>query len=110
MAHEDDGVQALGIRLGAGALAEGPASDGGGQYYLVCEGEVMSGAATLPRRSIIHVGPGEAAPSLRAGAAGADVLVLQFARPGARPGSDPEKLAKRDPGAYMRRAEKSATV
>ena len=110
MAHEDDGVQALGIRLGAGALADGPASDGGGQYYLVCEGEVMSATTTLPRRSIIHLGPGEAAPSLRAGAAGADVLVLQFARPGARPGSDPEKLAKRDPGAYMRRPEKSGSL
>ncbi len=47
--------------------------------------------------------PSESAPELRAGAEGADLLVLQFARPSDRPGSNPAELAKRDPGAYRHR-------
>jgi len=33
--------------------------------------------------------------------------VLQFARPTARPGSDPALLAARDPNAYMQRPDGS---
>jgi len=103
MAEHDDGVAALGYRLGAGAAMTGPASDGGGQYYLVCEGEVRQDGKTLPQWSLMHVAPGEAAPVLTAGPEGADVLVLQFSRPGDRPGSNPAELAKRDPHAYRAR-------
>jgi hypothetical protein len=102
-----DGAMALGLRLGPDAVAEGPVSDAGGQYYLVCEGEARHGERHLPRRSLIHVAAGEPAPVLRAGESGADVLVLQFARPTTRPGSDPSVLAARDPGAYMKRPEGS---
>ncbi len=103
MEQQDDGVAARGFRLGPGANMQGPASDGGGQYYLVCEGEVAEGGKTLPQWSLLHVEPGEAAPLLTAGPNGADVLTLQFARPGDRPGSNPAELAKRDPGAYRAR-------
>jgi hypothetical protein len=107
MADQPDEVDAVGIRLGPGAEADGPASNGGGQYYLVCEGNVADGGKALPRRSLIHVPAGESAPRLTAGAEGADVLVLQFAKPSARPGSDPAQLAERDPNAYKARHEGS---
>ncbi len=105
MAPQDDGVFAIGLRLGPGAAAEGPTSDAGGQYYLVCDGELSRDGADLDRHSLIHVQPGEAPARLQAGPAGADVLILQFARPTARPGSDPIALAKRDPAAYMQRPD-----
>ena len=103
MDEQDDGVDALGIRLGAGALADGPASDGGGQYYVVCSGTLSQDGKTLPQWSLIHVPSGEPVPVLKAGPEGADVLVLQFSRPGDRPGSNPAELAKRDPNAYRQR-------
>ena len=107
MSGQEDGAMALGLRLGPGAEAQGPVSDAGGQYYLVCEGHVTQGDRVLPRRSLIHVPADETAPVLRAGELGADVLVLQFARPTERPGSDPSVLAARDPSAYMRRPDGS---
>ena len=103
MDEQGDGVDALGIRLGPGALADGPVSDGGGQYYLVCSGTVDQDGKTLPQWSLVHVQPGEAPPVLRAGPEDADLLLLQFARPSDRPGSNPAELAKRDPGAYRHR-------
>ncbi len=105
MATQDDGANAVGIRLGPGASAKGLESDPGGQYYLVCEGEVTQGEQHLPRRSLIHVAPGEAPPTFHAGEEGADILLVQFARPSERPGSDPQELAARDPNAYMQRPE-----
>ena len=106
MADQADGVNAIGIRLGGGAVADGVPSDGGGQYYVVCEGEVIQDGRTLPRHSVVQVGADELPPALRAGAQGADVLIVQFARPSERPGSNPQKLAARDPHAYMKRPDK----
>ncbi len=105
MAPQDDGVDALGLRLGPRARAEGPPSDAGGQYYLVCGGTLERDGEDMARHSLIHVAPGEASPVLRAGPEGADVLVLQFARPSERPGSDPMALALRDPAAYQQRPD-----
>ena len=108
-----DGLDAVGIRLGSGAEIDGPVSDAGGQYYLVCEGEVRQAVAggqegkTLTRHSLIHVPSNETSPTLRAGAAGAEILVVQFARPSERPGSNPKMLATRDPTAYMKRPDGS---
>lgn len=107
MTDQRDGAMAVGLRLGPNAEIRGPVSDGGGQYYLVCEGQVSRDEHELPRRSLVHVEAGEPAPLLRAGEDGADVLVLQFARPTARPGSDPALLAARDPNAYMQRRDGS---
>lgn len=108
MADQSDGVNALGIRLGAAAVAQGLDTDAGGQYYLVCEGQVTHNDKVLPRRSVLYAAAGETPPTLQAGADGADVLVVQFARPSSRPGSDPQMLAARDPNAYMVRPEKVA--
>ena len=107
MADQPDEVDAIGIRLGPGAEASGPISNGGGQYYLVCEGDVSDQGKALPHRSLIHVPAGEPVPFLTAGKVGADVLVLQFAKPSERPGSDPALLAMRDPNAYLARPEGS---
>ena len=103
MEEQGDGVDARGFRLGAGASMTGPASEGGGQYYLVCEGAVTHNSKVLPQWSLAHVLAGEDAPTMQAGPEGADVLVLQFCRPSERPGSNPAELAKRDPAAYRSR-------
>ncbi len=105
MPEQPDGVDAVGIRLGCGATATGPASVGGGRYYLVCRGAVAVDGKSLPERSLLHVAAEEALPMLTAGPDGADVLALQFARPSARPGSDPAERAARDPNAYTRRPD-----
>lgn len=98
-----DGVRAAGFRLGAHAHAVGPPSDAGGQYYLVCDGTLIERGRTLAGHSLIHVAPGEAAPALAAGAAGAAVLMVQFARATDRPGSDVRLLAARHPESYVTR-------
>jgi len=105
MTPQEDGVNAIGIRLGANAAVDGLLSDAGGQYYLVCSGSLIQDSKALTAESMIRVEPGEAAPTLRAGAAGAQVLFMQFARPSDRPGSDPKKAAERNPDGYVVRIE-----
>lgn len=106
IAKEEDGVQAMGFRLGAHAIADGEPSDAGGQYYLVCAGSLIEDDKELPPNSLVRVDPGEPAPRFQAGADGADLLMLQFARPSDRPGSDPAELARRDPDGYVVKQEK----
>lgn len=103
MVPQDDGIDAVGIRLGANASAQGIPSDAGGQYYLVCEGSLIGPNGKLPRHSLMHVKNGETPPTLTAGGDGAEILILQLARPTERPGSDISKLAERDPNAYVQR-------
>lgn len=106
MPDQSDEVRAVGIRLGPNAATKGIAGDGGGQYYLVCEGALIEKGKRLPTRSLMHIAPHDPVPELRAGPDGADVLVLQFARPSERPGSDPAVLATRDPAAYRQRPDR----
>lgn len=94
MEAQDDGVDALGIRLGANAQTQGPVSSGGGQYILVCGGTLLENGKAMAENSLIRVEAGEPAPVLQAGPDGADVLVMQFCRPSDRPGSDPSKLSR----------------
>ena len=93
---EPDGITAVGIRLGARATGSGIPSDAGGQYCIVCSGEVVHEGRHYPRLSLILVEAGEAAPVFTAGALGAEVIVVQFPRATARLGSDPKQLATRD--------------
>jgi hypothetical protein len=59
-----------------------PAAQGsGGQYHLVCAGSILSEGREWPRLSLGWVGPLDPAPTLVAGADGAEVLVLQFPVP-----------------------------
>ncbi len=95
MEPQADGVDAVGIRMGANAQAQAPTSAGGGQYILVCAGTLLQDGKEMTADSLMRVEAGEPAPLLQAGPDGAEVLVMQFARPSERPGSDPSKL-KRD--------------
>jgi hypothetical protein len=104
--EEDDGVQAMGLRLGAHAETDGVPSDAGGQYYLVCAGTLLDDGKALPPNSLIRVDAGEPTPRFQAGAEGADVLMLQFARPSERPGSNPAELATRAADSYVVKQEK----
>lgn len=105
MEPQEDGVDALGLRLGPNAETDGPESGAGGQYYLVCRGSLHQEDRVLETASMIRIEPGETPPALRAGDDGADILVLQFGRPSERPGSDPSTMADRDPEGYVVRLE-----
>lgn len=95
MERQEDGVAAVGFRLGAGARTSGMAAEGKGQFYLVCAGSIMANGKVLGANSIVRVEPDEPTLDLAAGDEGAQVLALQFAAPSDRPGTDPAKLAGR---------------
>ena len=105
MEPQPDGVYAEGIRFGPFATSEGVPNDAGGQYYLVCAGSLTAEAKTLPERSLIRADAGEPTPVFTAGEAGARLLALQFSRASDRPGTDPAKLAARDPAGYVLKTE-----
>jgi hypothetical protein len=106
MESQNDGVHAESIHLGPNASAPGVPCEGGGQYYLVCDGTLVENGKTLDELSLMHVGADEDVPTLQAGPEGATVLAMQFGRPSERPGSDPSKLTGRDPDAYVLKTEK----
>lgn len=101
MPAQDDGVMAVGFRLGAGATSAGIQHEGKGQFYLVCAGSLIVDGKELTERSVVRVEPEDAAPNLRAGPEGAQVLGLQFCAPCERPGTDPAKLASRAEKGYV---------
>lgn len=103
MESQDDGVDAVGFRLGGNAVSDGLSTESGGQYYLVCGGALIQDGKELPADSVIRVDRGEDALQMTAGPDGAEVLCLQFGVPSDRPGSDPSLLAKRSPDAYQER-------
>jgi hypothetical protein len=79
-APEPDGLAALLYHVPAGVSVDAldPAT-GGGQFWIVLEGELRGGdGALLPRHSCAFVSSDEAAPRIRAGAGPADVLLVQF--------------------------------
>jgi hypothetical protein len=100
---QDDGVAAFGVTLGPNARTESLPVDAGGQYYLVCAGALTDAGRALSSDSLVRVEPGETPFEMEAGPEGAAILVLQFGRPTARPGSDPNALAARDPQGYVER-------
>ena len=76
---EDGGLGAWHLRLGGGDPFEGPdPMTGGGQYYIVLDGELCYGGSRLEKWSCLFVTPPESAPSVTAGGRGAEVLILQF--------------------------------
>ncbi len=77
----DDGVAAWMVRMGPHAdMAAPDARDCGGQALLVIGGALCHADAELPPMSCAFVPAGEGPMRLRAGDAGAEILVLQFAR------------------------------
>lgn len=95
--ESDDGLCMVGFRLAPHATATPPHSNGGGQFYLICSGSLVHENQSLPTQSLIYVEAGEESPQLHAGPEGAEVMLLQFPKASARPGSDPRELAKRAP-------------
>lgn len=105
MEAQTDGVLALAVHLGANARRDALSSTGGGQYYLVCAGVLVQGGQRLGRNSLFRCDADEMPLELTAGPQGCSLLVVQFATPTDRPGSDPEKLAHRDPAGYVVRKD-----
>lgn len=101
MPRQDDGVDAVGLRLGPNTSTDGIPHQGKGQFYLVCAGALVADGRELPERSVLRVEPGDPAVTLTAGPEGAQVLALQFCAPCARPGTDPAKLAERAEKGYV---------
>lgn len=95
-----DNVLVIGLRMGAGAKAQGQTPTGGDQYYLVCTGSLAMNGKDLPPLTLMRVENTESTPELTAGPNGAEVLIMQLPKPTARIGSDPAELAKRDMSSY----------
>jgi len=80
--HAADGLGSWRYTVPAlgGVIGPDPA-DGGGQFWLVLAGSAaVPGSAQLPVQSCVFVGPEDAALAVTAGAAGAELLCLQFPR------------------------------
>ena len=76
-----DGLGAALIRMGPGTSYAGPDPSGtGGQYYLVLNGSVEVDAGSFGTWTPIFVPKTDKAVTLRAGAKGAEALLLSFAR------------------------------
>lgn len=101
MTRQDDGVSAIGIRLGADTRTAGMPTEGKGQFYLVCTGTIIVDGKVLEERSVIRLEPDDPTLELQAGPDGAQVLALQFSAPSDRPGTDPVKLADRAAHGYV---------
>lgn len=83
---EPDGLAAWQYRLGAGESMTGPAPDSGrGQYWLVIDGGVCRGDASLGPLSCVFVAPDDPPFAAVAGAAGASLLAMQFPDAGGGP-------------------------
>jgi hypothetical protein len=98
---QPDGVHVADFRLGPNAKAAGRPSNAGGQYYLVLRGSLVHDGRAYGALSLVQNEAGEPAPVFEAGTEGAALLMLQFSSPSARPGSDPKKLAGRNPEYIM---------
>lgn len=81
LAREADGLASVLLRVPARQQALAPAPQGsGGQFLVVVGGSLQSAGEALGVHSCIAVAADEDAFALRAGDAGAEVLVLQFPR------------------------------
>ncbi len=75
-----DEMSAQLLRLGSGMTVMGPDPGAGGGYYVfVANGSMQTNGETLPEWSMVYVEPGESALEIRAGRAGLEALVMQFA-------------------------------
>ena len=74
------------LRLGCGQCADEPLhSGGGGRYLIVAAGAMVLNGSALPRLACTFASADERAVRIQAGAAGVEVLVLQFPGSALRP-------------------------
>jgi hypothetical protein len=78
--EEADGIAAYRLAAEPGAALPQPDIAHGGAYYVVLEGEIAADGLAYPPRSCLWVGQGEAPPEMIAGADGASVAFMSFAR------------------------------
>jgi len=79
MEPEDEGLAAWALRLGSGQSFVGPDPMlGGGQYYVIMDGDFDYAGESYERWSCIFVEPPETALEVTAGPGGVEALVLQF--------------------------------
>jgi hypothetical protein len=78
--EELDGIAAYRLSAAPDARLPRPDIDHGGAYYVVLEGEITAGGETYPPCSCIWVGQHETPPDMLAGADGASVAFMSFAR------------------------------
>jgi hypothetical protein len=80
IAETADGLGTWRYAMPGGSTITGPdPASGGGQFWLVSAGAAsVGGGALLPVQSCIFVAPDDAAPLLRAGPEGADLICMQF--------------------------------
>jgi hypothetical protein len=99
----EEGVEVVGLRMGPNAEADGMVLSGGAQYYLVGTGSLVHEGRELPPLALLLVQPGDAVPRLRAGANGAEVLIMQLPRSNdQRPGAKLGTLAERGLADYKK--------
>ena len=75
-----DGLATWHCKLPPLTALQGPdPAAGGGQFWIVLAGSLSTaGSALLPSQSCVFVAPDDAAPTVQAGAGGAEALCLQF--------------------------------
>lgn len=78
---QEDGSAAWLKRMLPGEESPGPdPNEGGGQYYLVLDGELEYEDRLLPKWSCVFVSPPDSPLTAHSGASGLEVLILQFPR------------------------------
>ena len=76
---ETEGLAAWHLKIGGNANSVGPDPMlGGGQYYIVLDGELRYAGNAYERWSCLFVSPPESSPTIGAGGDGLEALVLQF--------------------------------
>jgi hypothetical protein len=80
-AHDDDGLGAFLLRIGANMETAGPDPRlTGGQFYLVLNGGLVLNGKDYTEWSTLYLGPDETPLAVRAGSQGLETLVLDFPR------------------------------
>lgn len=90
---QEDGLQVVGLRAAPGESVHEMDADAGDQFLLVFDGSIEVGGCELGRLGVAWNAAGEPGLRFQAGPEGAAVLLMQFPRPGERPGSDPRSAA-----------------
>ena len=76
---EDEGLAAWNLRMGPNMEFTGPdPATGGGQYYVVMNGDLIHDGETYEKWSCVFVEPPEEGLDIQAGPAGLEVLILQY--------------------------------
>jgi hypothetical protein len=106
--EEEDGLTVVGLKFGPnGTYPEkhGETGAAGGGYILVFSGSVKTQDTELVTKSLVQFDADEDIPAMSASDEGANVLLVTFARPSDRPGSNPELMRERDPYTFGERAK-----